>query len=210
MTDRVDLNVPFAEKDEAKSLGAWWDPHARTWYVPPGKDPAPFKKWVGAETAGEPNEPEGLLVLDPPVFAVESQTVCWKCDRSVPVASLACKSYKSAGGVVDDEGADLYTFSGITWLSGAIVAVLRRVNRGYRKRFSKTAGVEYFMNHCSCGAQLGDFFMHSEPGGAFLPMDSEAAGAIKLRLISKDEPVKLDGSAGASFPSLIWEHAQKV
>lgn len=31
---RIDLNVPFAEKDAAKALGARWDPRRRTWYVP--------------------------------------------------------------------------------------------------------------------------------------------------------------------------------
>lgn len=28
------LHVPFAEKEEAKALGAWWSPDMRTWYVP--------------------------------------------------------------------------------------------------------------------------------------------------------------------------------
>lgn len=38
---RVDLKVPFAEKDEAKSLGARWDPQAKVWYVPEGNETAP-------------------------------------------------------------------------------------------------------------------------------------------------------------------------
>jgi hypothetical protein len=35
MTDeeRVWLDVPFAEKDQAKALGARWDPQARRWYA---------------------------------------------------------------------------------------------------------------------------------------------------------------------------------
>ena len=31
---RIYLNVPFAEKDAAKALGARWDAKARKWYVP--------------------------------------------------------------------------------------------------------------------------------------------------------------------------------
>lgn len=42
---RVDLNVPFAEKDEAKSLGAWWDPARRTWFVKNAEDLTPFQRW---------------------------------------------------------------------------------------------------------------------------------------------------------------------
>jgi len=41
------LNVPYAEKDEAKALGARWNPTKRRWYVPDGVDTAAFAKWAG-------------------------------------------------------------------------------------------------------------------------------------------------------------------
>ena len=28
------LQVPYAEKDKAKELGAWWNPQAKRWYIP--------------------------------------------------------------------------------------------------------------------------------------------------------------------------------
>ena len=40
------LEVPFKEKDEAKQLGAWWDPEIKKWFVPPGRDLNLFKKWM--------------------------------------------------------------------------------------------------------------------------------------------------------------------
>jgi putative DNA primase/helicase len=45
MSDRTYLVVPFAEKDNAKALGAKFDRDAKTWFVPPGVDPAPFARW---------------------------------------------------------------------------------------------------------------------------------------------------------------------
>lgn len=39
------LNVPFAAKDQAKGLGARWDPQQRIWYVPHGVDIQPFQAW---------------------------------------------------------------------------------------------------------------------------------------------------------------------
>lgn len=39
------LNVPYAEKDEAKALGARWNPRKRSWYVPDGVAPEPFARW---------------------------------------------------------------------------------------------------------------------------------------------------------------------
>ncbi len=47
---RILLEVPFAEKDEAKRLGACWDPAIRKWYVPTWKETGPFKKWLPADS----------------------------------------------------------------------------------------------------------------------------------------------------------------
>jgi Domain of unknown function (DUF5710) len=44
-TSNIPLNVPFKEKDEAKSLGARWNPDAKHWYIPEGVDATPFEKW---------------------------------------------------------------------------------------------------------------------------------------------------------------------
>ncbi|HRX70591.1 MAG TPA: exodeoxyribonuclease VII large subunit [Candidatus Competibacteraceae bacterium] len=46
MTAEIFLNVPFAEKDAAKGLGARWHRQQRQWYVPAGRDPAPFARWL--------------------------------------------------------------------------------------------------------------------------------------------------------------------
>ena len=43
---RVYINVPYSEKDEAKALGAKWDKQEKSWFVEPGTDQAPFKKWL--------------------------------------------------------------------------------------------------------------------------------------------------------------------
>jgi hypothetical protein len=43
------LEVPFEEKEEAKSLGAWWDPGERRWFVPEGVDVSDFSKWIACE-----------------------------------------------------------------------------------------------------------------------------------------------------------------
>jgi hypothetical protein len=44
-TDTV-LNVPFAAKDQAKALGAHWQPDKKRWVVPAGLDLAPFTPWL--------------------------------------------------------------------------------------------------------------------------------------------------------------------
>ncbi|WP_030021064.1 DUF5710 domain-containing protein [Streptomyces monomycini] len=59
--ERVWLDVPFAEKDEAKQGGARWDPAARRWYAPrPGM--AALERWAAAPDVPDllPGEDRGL------------------------------------------------------------------------------------------------------------------------------------------------------
>ncbi len=44
--DRVYLDVPFKEKDEAKALGARWDRRERSWFISADNDSSPFEKWL--------------------------------------------------------------------------------------------------------------------------------------------------------------------
>lgn len=43
---RINLDVPYREKDEAKKLGAKWDPKIKKWYVPSNIRIDKFKKWI--------------------------------------------------------------------------------------------------------------------------------------------------------------------
>ena len=48
------LKVPFPEKDEAKALGARWDGACKKWFVPDGRDPEPFARWLDGGAAAAP------------------------------------------------------------------------------------------------------------------------------------------------------------
>lgn len=58
---RTWLDVPYAEKDEAKALGARWDPDARRWYAP-RPDTAGLDRWVALPDIAEllPGEDRSL------------------------------------------------------------------------------------------------------------------------------------------------------
>ena len=47
-TKKQFLNVPYADRQEAKALGAKWDKEAKSWYAPEGVDLAPLSKWQNA------------------------------------------------------------------------------------------------------------------------------------------------------------------
>lgn len=59
-TEKTFLAVPFADKDDAKALGARWDKEAKSWYAPEGTDLAPLQRWIprgNAMTAGNHHDP---------------------------------------------------------------------------------------------------------------------------------------------------------
>ena len=49
-TKRFYLDCPYADKDECKELGAYWDIDRRKWYVPEGADREDFRKWWPGES----------------------------------------------------------------------------------------------------------------------------------------------------------------
>lgn len=44
--DKTYLNVPYSQKDDAKSKGAKWDAHAKKWYVPHDANLESFRPWL--------------------------------------------------------------------------------------------------------------------------------------------------------------------
>lgn len=52
------LDVPYSEKDDAKALGARWDPGVKRWYAPPGREAA-LVRW-----AALPDIPQVLVGED--------------------------------------------------------------------------------------------------------------------------------------------------
>jgi hypothetical protein len=175
------LNVPFAEKDQAKELGARWDPRVRKWYIPENSDldPYAFAKWHAI------SEEKGGLRITGPIFLAESITLCWKCKGAAPVIALATEDYQSDGHPY------IVFLDSIRELPPRLVAILSERFEFFRKDNSRTAGMAYFMNHCHCGARLGDFYLKEEPGSAFLPITPEGGARITLRQLPIGTPIFL-------------------
>lgn len=152
---RLYLDVPYREKDQAKAVGARWDPERRQWWVNPhrvsSKDVA---RWVKASAVVV-----GPDVADGPTVRVRLLGLgqsCWRCKRAttalvglLPVRSsnvdnmLACMDERvlSLAAKVMPENARQ------SCQVGKIAA-----------RYSKTEGRRYLSNGCfHCDALLGRF-----------------------------------------------------
>lgn len=195
------LDVPYEEKDEAKRLGARWNPGERKWYVPEGRSLEPFAKWLP-----QASEASGLQI-SAPIYLVEATSSCWSCGCDTPVIALAVEQLD--GEPLESEESCLILLSLMEDIPEELANLLGQRYAFFRKRYSKTAGIRYFMNHCACGAPLGDFFLHSEPGGAFFPTSPEEVEGVILRELPVAGPFKVKANCGQVYPNLIGAYARR-
>ena len=96
------LNVPYEEKDEAKSLGAKWNPELKKWYIQNTEDCGKFMKWIWKDY----KDYEELYILKDHLYIAEGIRICNKCKKATRVIGLGIDKYYQ----VYDENED-YNFS---------------------------------------------------------------------------------------------------
>lgn len=204
---RIDLKVPFAEKDEAKLLGARWDKDLKTWYIPDGINASSFAKWLHASAISD--EPK-YAIRSINYFIACSHTSCWKCQQLTKVFAFILPEEHQEYVFSDYEGEDGYwsnydaigTMSNVTGLELSVWKRLQTFTQLYKPAYSKQAGGRYFMNHCEhCNATQGDFFMHNEPGGAFFP--TTVAEAERITVYQIAGPFEGNGSMAYSSEDFL-------
>lgn len=207
----IKLNVPYSEKDEAKALGAAWNWEEKFWYIPKGLSPKKFKRWLPDEA---PTFNDGNTIeLLAPVYLALASTNCWSCKTATPVFCLCARGVEDE----DNEGCDDFAWLFVSLFNfkhcgDDLQQIIDQHAIGYTKDSSKQAGARYYMNHCKhCGAKLGDFFMHEEPGGAFFPMSKQEAQKITLHEIKKNlqEPILVSAQYSIVMPNLISSYSPK-
>ncbi len=183
---RVELRVPYEDKDEAKRLGARWDAVSRLWYVPDELDPARFERWLPSDSV--PN------VRGRSYFIARSTRQCWRCEATSRVHGFmlpaghetldGCEESEAAGWECAEEPTLLCY---VDWLAPKVTARITALTPHYRVAYSKIVRSFFWMNLCEhCGAQLGDHETYCEPGHGFLAFTLEDARRISLARI--DEP----------------------
>ena len=173
------LNVPYAEKDEAKKLGARWNPELKKWYVESRKDYYKFKKWI----LGEFDE---AYILCDYFYIVEGIHTCFKCRNKTKVIGFGVKSYFE---VYDDEAGfdyvndEIHIVPHIEPLEETLLDELKK-QYGYYEDYSKMAGMTYLLNHCSnCKMKQGDFFLFGEVDSPFFLENVDKVKQLTLRKI---------------------------
>jgi hypothetical protein len=67
----------------------------------------------------------------------------------------------------------------------------------YRNLYSRTADEEYYANVCKCGANFGDFYLFSEPDGAWFPKDDSGVVTTRVLPLPLTGPFEVECDFGA-------------
>lgn len=152
---------------------------------------------------------ENTIKIASPVYLLRSSEPCWKCGANQEVVALATmRVIEDLEEQFEDENEPII-LSNISDMPEEILDYIRSISPNFQERTSRTAGATYYMNTCSCGAHYGDFYLHSEPGGAFFPNTEEEARQITIEELPFTGTHTFRCGYGVGTGSFIFEHGRK-
>lgn len=198
------LNVPYEEKDEARKLGAKWNPTVKKWYIKPSYPCndlyIKFSKWILKNS-------DETFIADEYIGIIEGIQKCWKCGKLTRVIGLGVEDGYFIYGEIDDPQCEEVTGElpelHLAWVDNEHdipPKLLRYLKEQYSVKtdYSKTLGEKCFSNYCDhCGALQGDWFLFDESKS---PLSSCVEGnkliermrKLKIYEIPIDESLQLD------------------
>lgn len=174
------LDVPYSEKDEAKALGAKWNPDLKKWYVVDRNDYYKFSKWVKRLNN------EDCILCDY-FYIVIGKRECFKCKNETQVIGFGIEKHIQIW--FDEESntekffyinEDIHISEFIPGLPKTVYNFLNR-NFGFRLGYSQFMNAQYYGNHCSnCGVLQGNNFLFHEVDSPFFVDSVGKAKDLKL------------------------------
>ncbi|MCM1144600.1 MAG: DUF5710 domain-containing protein [Blautia sp.] len=201
------LDIPYSEKEEAKKLGAKWNPKVKKWYTNDmPEDYTKFSKWILKDS-------DNAIIATEYIYIIEGQQNCWKCKRSTKIIGLGIGKffhmYKTTDGNLQYEffndyiepGAELH----LAWVEkeeDIPPKLLHYIKENYSVKtgYSKTLKENCFSNYCDCCNSLqGNWFLFDEPNS---PLSSNINGNSEL--IERISKLKIYGIPIEDDLQLNW------
>lgn len=184
------LNVPYDEKEEAKALGAKWNPYVKKWYVNCSYDAInKYSKWL---LCGR----ESVVIAMDEIYIIEGTMKCWKCKNRTKVFGLGVRDYVRLfcynNRVSEEISSDFFISYPLFRLAYTDKeefippAMLRYIKNNYNvfNEFSHSKNRVVFANHCEhCMARQGNWFVYDRADG---PFSTNAANEIELKSRMED------------------------
>ena len=204
------LNVPYIEKDEAKKLGAHWNPELKKWYVKNKEDYYKFVSWI---------EPYGNMVVIDALYLIEGIQKCFRCGKETRVIGFGIDKHFSIDKMYDlqenysenikDALAeinqnDIHIVGPINPIPEILMKYINS-NYNYKLRYSKTTKTSNISNCCEyCDVLQGDFFLFNEADSPFFINSPEDIKKLKIYQIRLNHDLIINAADGwASFDEMF-------
>ena len=218
MQGKIYLDVPFGQKEEAKSLGARWDTHIKKWYYDgPINDFVKFGKWIISEDSDE------AIIVHENFCIIEAKRVCYKCNQETTIIGFGIWDhsiltedngvYRIENSQDDPEMEDEIHLAWSDNESEIPPLLLTYIKSKYSVKtgYSKKVG-ECFANHCDhCGSIQGNNYLFEEDSNlsTSTPEDAELIERMsKLKIYNVYIDSSLVLNWGIGYCSNDWAYVQ--
>ena len=212
------LNVPYREKDDAKALGAKWDPNIKKWYVRNKKEYYKFVRWI---------EPYGNMIIIDQLYLIEGIKKCFRCGKKTRVIGFGvdkrlcvdeicelqedgCEDMESAleEGMNQD---DIHIVGPISPIPEPLMKYIQR-KYNYKMRYSKTTKTSNICNCCEhCDVLQGDLSVFNEVDSPFFKNSPEDVKKLNIYKIRLEHDLIVNANDGwASFDEMFKQYGNIV
>jgi len=207
MNAKIYLNVPYKEKDVAKSMGARWDVQVKKWFFEGQlKEIAEFGKWIAEGY-------EQTLIVYECFHIIESLRTCFRCSKNTRVIGFGIGDHSilidnEDGTYSIDDPEELPETDNDIYLAWSAIEenipplILSYIKDKYSVKTgrSNVAG-ECFANHCDyCGVIQGNNYLFDEDS----PLNTMTP--VKEDLIKRMSELKIYNIYTDVALPLRWEH----
>lgn len=184
------INVPYSEKDEAKALGAKWNPVIKSWMATGNTygEYEKFSKWF-----------DGDIIAMKEIYLVEATRVCWKCGKATKIVCFALKDYIDVNSKYPDSSYLLTSI--LTRVPGGLPSYMEK-HYNFKEKYSNTLKDKCWANCCShCDSLQGNNYLFYELDSPFFADTPEKARQLTMYRINL--PIDMCVDLGATFPIVI-------
>ena len=183
------LDVPYIEKDEAKKLGAIWNPYLKKWTTSYRKNYYKFKRWITTN--------DTFYLLSDHCYLIEGVRKCFKCHRDTKVVCFGIDQYieynsEYQTGYWYKTDNEIHIVSEISPMPQELLDYLQS-KYNYMLSYSNFMQAKYMANHCQhCNALQGNFFLFCEVDSPFMVDSEEKAKNLNIHKITLEHDIALD------------------
>ncbi|WP_297670070.1 DUF5710 domain-containing protein [Thomasclavelia sp.] len=209
------LNVPYSEKDDAKSSGAKWNPAIKKWYVENKENYYKFIRWI---------EPYGNMVIIDELYLIEGTKKCFRCGKDTRVIGFGIDKHLSIAKLLEIENDDeikeilydkmleinqddIHIVGPIDPIPETLMKYIQS-KYNYKLRYSKTTHISSICNCCdNCDVLQGDFFLFDEVDSPFFIHSQEDVKKLKIYKIKLEQDLIVNAKDGwASFDEMFKKY----